>query len=140
MNELDRLYKREVNYYRKLLKLTRRLEDIAGQGSLDDLGAVFSARQEILAKIAACEKSISTLRVKGIALLTSEWESVGYITGGIRKMLEEIIERDQRIGAKLMQDRDDIKDELKKIREGHKLVKGYAPKRVRIPRYIDKKW
>ena len=139
MYDLRTFYKRELNHYRNLLKLTRQLERAAEQGKMEDLEPLFSKREKILAKISAHEEERGTLSEKVNKLNANEEQKLAGIIKEIREMTKEIVDMDGKIEEKLKAKKDDINDKLTKVRQGHKALKGYAPKRRHIPRYIDKK-
>ena len=136
MYDLNTLYKQELNYYKNLLKLTHQLEHAAEHGKIEDLDPVFAKREKILAKISADEEDRRTLSEKANS---SEQQEPAEVIEEIRKVIEEVMKMDRRIEEKLKVKKDGINDQLLRIRQGHKALKGYAPHRF-IPRFLDKRW
>jgi len=124
-----------MSHYRDLLKLTHQLEQTAEQGKMEDLQRLFSKREKMLAKISAH----NTLSEEVNKLGAKEQQEFSEPIEEIREIIEEVIETDRKIEKKLKAKMDGIGDKLTKIRQGHKALKGYAPKRRHIPRYISKK-
>jgi len=139
MYDIHTLYKQELNHYKNLLQLTHRLERAAEQGKMEDLEPLFSKREKILAKISAHEEERGTLNEKVKTLNTNEEQKLAGIIEEIRGITKEIMDMDGIIEEKLKSKKDQIHDQLKKVRQGRKALKGYAPKRRHIPRYIDRK-
>ena len=139
MYDLHTLYKRELNHYKNLLELTHRLERAAEQGKIEDLEPLFSKREKILAKISAHAEEKGTLSEEANTLNPDEEEKLAGIIKEIREMTKEVMDMDGKIEEKLKAKKDDINDKLTKVRQGRKALKGYAPKRRHIPRYIDRK-
>jgi hypothetical protein len=61
------------------------------------------------------------------------------VAGEIRNIINDIINMDRRIEQTLKAQKDEIHDRLITTRQGHKVLKGYAPYRMRIPRFIDRR-
>jgi len=139
MYDIHTLYKRELNHYRVLLELTHQLERVAEQGKIEDLEPLFSKREKILAKISAHAEERGTLSEKVNKPNANEEEKLAGIIEEIREMTKEVMDMDGKIEEKLKVEKDQIHDQLKKVRQGRKALKGYAPKRRHIPRYISKK-
>ena len=70
----------------------------------------------------------------------NEEQRLAGIIKEIREITKEIVDMDGEIEENLKAKKDRIHDQLKKVRQGRKALKGYAPERRRIPRYISKKW
>ena len=139
MYDLRTFYKRELNHYRNLLELTNRLERAAEQGKMEDLEPLFSKREKILAKISVHEEGAGALSEKVNKPNANEEEKLAGIIAEIREITKEVVEIDRKIEEKLKAKKDGINDKLIRIRQGRKALKGYAPKRRYIPRYIDRK-
>ena len=135
MYDLSASHKQEMSHYRDLLKLTHQLEQTAEQGKMEDLQRLFSKREKMLAKISAH----NTLSEEVNKLSAKEQQEFSEPIEEIREIIEEVIETDRKIEKKRKAKMDGIGDKLTKIRQGHKALKGYAPKRRHIPRYISKK-
>ena len=138
MYDIRTLYKQELNHYRNLLQLTHQLERAAEQGKIEDLEPLFSKREKILAKISAHEEERGTLSEEANKLNTNEEQKLAEIIEEIREMTKEAMDMDGKIEEKLKVEKDQIHDQLKKVRQGRKALKGYAPHRS-IPRYVDKR-
>ena len=139
MYDIHTLYKQELNHYRNLLELTHQLERAAEQGKMEDLEPLFSKREKILAKISAHAEERGTLSEEANTLNPDEEQKLVETIEEIREMTKEVVEIDRKIEEKLKAKKDGINDKLIKIRQGRKALKGYAPKRRHIPRYISKK-
>ena len=139
MYDLHTLYKQELNHYRNLLELTRQLERAAEQGKMEDLEPLFSKREKILEKISAHEEGGGALSEKVNKLNANKEQKLAEIIEEIREITKEVMDMDGKIEEKLKAKKDQIHDQLTKVRQGRKALKGYAPKRRHIPRYISKK-
>ena len=139
MYDLRTLYKQELNHYRNLLELTHRLERAAEQGKIEDLEPLFSKREKILAKISAHAEERGTLNEKVKTLNANEEQKLAGIIKEIREITKKVMDMDRKIEEKLKAKKGQIHDKLTKVRQGRKALKGYAPKRRHIPRYIDRK-
>ena len=93
-----------------------------------------------MAKISSHEEEWASLGEKVHTLKSKEKQESAVTIEEIRKIIKEVLEVDQRIEGKLREEKNGIHDKLMKIRQGHKALKGYAPKHKRMPRYISKKW
>jgi len=139
MYDIHTLYKQELNHYRNLLQLTHRLERAVEQGKIEDLEPLFSKRKKILAKISVHEEGAGALSEKVNKPNADEEEKLAGIIEEIREITKKVMDMDGKIEEKLKSKKDRIHDQLKKVRQGRKALKGYAPKRRHIPRYISKK-
>ena len=139
MYDIHTLYKQELNHYRNLLELTHQLERAAEQGKMEDLEPLFSKREKILEKISVHEEGAGALSEKVNKPNANEEQKLAGIIEEIRGITKEIMDMDGIIEEKLKAKKDDINDKLTKVRQGRKALKGYAPKRRHIPRYISKK-
>ena len=85
-------------------------------------------------------KKGGTLSEKVNKANANEEQRLAGIIKEIREITKVVVDMDGKIDEKLKSKKDQIHDQLKKVRQGHKALKGYAPERRRIPRYISKKW
>lgn len=138
MDDLNTLYRQELNYYKSLLELAHQLERAAADGNIQDLESLFAEREKRLAEILAHQEERRILSEKGNELNTNQKQRLAEIIEEIRKTMEEIMNIDQKVEEGLKSKKDDIQDKLARIRQGRKALKGYAPRRF-LPRYMDKK-
>lgn len=138
MDDLNTLYRQELNYYKSLLELAHQLERAAADGNIQDLESLFAEREKRLAEILAHQEERRILSEKGNKLNTNQKQRLAEIIEEIRKTMEEIMNIDQKVEEGLKSKKDDIQDKLAKIRQGRKALKGYAPRRS-LPRYMDKR-
>lgn len=138
MDDLNTLYRQELNYYKSVLELAHQLERAAADGNIQDLESLFAEREKRLAEILAHQEERRILSEKGNKLNTNQKQSLAEIIEEIRKTMEEVMKIDQKVEEGLKSKKDDIQDKLARIRQGRKALKGYAPRRF-LPRYMDKK-
>lgn len=138
MDDLNTLYRQELNYYKSLLELAHQLERAAADGNIQDLESLFAEREKRLAEILTHQDQRRILSEKGNKLNTNQKQSLAEIIEEIRKTMEEVMKIDQKVEEGLKSKKDDIQDKLARIRQGRKALKGYAPRRF-LPRYMDKK-
>ena len=138
MDDLNTLYRQELNYYKSLLELVHQLERAAAHGNIQDLESLFAEREKRLAEILAHQEERRILSEKGNKLNTNQKQTLAEIIEEIRKTMEEVMKIDQKVEEGLKSQKDDIQAKLARIRQGRKALKGYAPRRF-LPRYMDKK-
>ncbi len=138
MDDLNTLYRQELNYYKSVLELAHQLERAAADGNIQDLESLFAEREKRLAEILTHQDQRRILSEKGNKLNTNQKQSLAEIIEEIRKTMEEVMKIDQKVEEGLKSKKDDIQDKLARIRQGRKALKGYAPRRF-LPRYMDKK-
>lgn len=138
MDDLNTLYRQELNYYKSVLELAHQLERAAADGNIQDLESLFAEREKRLAEILTHQDQRRILSEKGNKLNTNQKQRLAEIIEEIRKTMEEVMKIDQKVEEGLKSKKDDIQDKLARIRQGRKALKGYAPRRF-LPRYMDKK-
>ena len=139
MHDLTTLYRQELKNYKHLLELTHRLQKVDEFEKPQGLESILSVRKGILENISAFEEKIRPLKENMKNLSDREQQRLAGITDEIRETIKEIVGLDERIGAKLRAEKDDVSHKLSKVRHGRRALKGYAPRRT-IPRFLDKRW
>ncbi|MCK4388604.1 MAG: flagellar protein FliT [Desulfobacterales bacterium] len=139
MHDLTALYRQELKNYKHLLELTHRLQKVDEFENPQDLETILAERKKTLEKISAFEERIEALKENINDLSAREQQRLAGITNEIRETIKEIVGLDERIGAKLRAEKDDVSHKLSKVRHGRKALKGYAPRRT-IPRFLDKRF
>jgi len=133
MEDIVKLFKEGLTYYRKFLDLTLQMERTIDNGKIPDLKVLLAERAKILKEISADEEAFEKIWIK-----ISDREQFSATIDEIRRVYEEIITLNQRIEKKMRSEKDQIHEKLTEIRKGRKVFQGYKTVRRDIPRYINK--
>jgi len=133
MEDIVKLFKEGLTYYRKFLDLTLQMERTIDNGKIPDLKVLLAERAKILKEISADEEAFEKIWIK-----ISDREQFSATIDEIRRVYEEIITLNQRIEKKMRSEKDQIHEKLTEIRKGRKVLQGYKTVRRDIPRYINK--
>ena len=127
----------ELGLLKKLLDLTLQIDHALQSEDLSSVGDLLDSRGKILARISTYRESARSLRF-GPAKENKEGEMSALIEE-IKTVHEKIAGLDQKIRARLESEKDGVYQKMLSAREGHRALQGYAPYRMGIPRYYDKK-
>ncbi len=127
----------ELRLFKKLLDRTVQIDRALESGNLLPLADLLGARGKILARISRCAEGIGSLP-SGLRKENEEIQK-SVLIGEIMAVHERIKGLDQKIKAQLQSERDGVYQKMLSVRQGHKALQGYAPKRMGIPRFYDKK-
>ena len=131
------LLREELRLLKKVLDLTHQIDHALHAENPLPLADLLDSRGKILARISRRPEDTGSLR-SGPAKEDKEGERSALI-GEIKAVHEKIAGLDQKIRARLESERDAVYRRMLSARDGHRALQGYAPHRMGIPRYYDKK-
>ncbi|MBW2090691.1 MAG: hypothetical protein JRI34_01015 [Deltaproteobacteria bacterium] len=141
-NPLERLAAL-AKLYRQFLELTR---EILQKDSFDEentIDTLFDRRNKILNKIKKLEQGLETKRQNDQNLLVnvsaSDEEEASNLLMEIQKLITELIPSDRKLKKKLEKELSLTGRQLKRIKQGQKFLKNYAPYKNQISYYINRK-
>lgn len=131
------LPREELRLLKKVLDLTHQIDQALDSENLSSLTHLVDSRGKILARISRYPESARSLR-SGPAKENKEGEMSALIEE-IKAVHEKIAGLDQKIRVRLESERDGVYRRMLSARHGHRALQGYAPHRMSLPRYYDKK-
>ena len=131
------LLREELRLLKKVLDLTHQIDHALQADNLLPLGELLDSRGKIIARISRYAESARSSQ-SGQAKEEKEGE-VSALIEEMNTVHEKIVGLDQQIRARLGSERDGVYRKMLSAREGHRALQGYAPHRLGIPRYYDKK-
>ncbi len=131
-----------VKLNRRCLELTR---EALAESTLPDesrLVDIINKRNDYISRLRDLEKGFEQEAPDGRFSLSGQ---TGATTPGIdqkiselREIITELIEADRQLKARMESEKAAAGSELKRIRQGHSVLKAYAPYRTGIPSIIDR--
>jgi cell division septum initiation protein DivIVA len=131
------LLREELRLLKRLLDLTHQIDHALQSEDLLSVRDLLDSRGKILARISRYSESARSLR-SGPAKENKEGE-ISALIEEIKRVHEKIGGLDQKIRAHLESEKDGVYRRMLSARHGHRALQGYAPHRMSIPRYYDKK-
>jgi hypothetical protein len=131
------LLQEELGLLKALLDLTHQIDHELQSNNLSSVEDLLNSRGKILAKISRCAESARNLRPSP-AKKNKEGEMPALIEE-INTVHKKIVGLDKKVRARLESEKDGVYQKIMSARDGHRALQGYAPHRMGIPRYYDKK-
>jgi len=131
------LLREELWLLKKVLDLTHQIDHALHAENPLPLADLLDSRGKLLARISRRAENTGSLR-SGSMKENDEGGMSGLIDE-IRAVHEKITGLDQKIKARLESERDGVYQKMLSARDGHRALQGYAPYRMGIPRFFDKK-
>jgi cell division septum initiation protein DivIVA len=131
------LLREELRLLKKVLDLTHQIDHALHAENPLPLVDLLDSRGKVLARISRLAESTGSLR-SGPAKENKEGEMSALIEE-IKTVHEKIAGLDQKIRVRLESEKDGVYRRMLSARHGHRALQGYAPHRMSIPRYYDKK-
>ena len=137
MSDLYSYYNQELIYYKKILEISKLLEEAVKDKNSKKAEEYLGARHDILKKILVLEERISRLVKNSQNPGNITTQRLAGVIDAIRMTNAEIRGIYKNVDLTLKAEKQEVYNQLMKISHGHKALKGYAPKRIRIPRYVS---
>lgn len=140
LSKLIRYSEEKLDKLKEIKQLTRMQKDAIGNEDIDALNNLVAEKQKIIDYISWCDQSfqaeLANLRelmsAKGLMELKDvlqgnpDNEALGSAIRQIVNTIEDIQEMEKENHLKLLNNMEEIKDRLKKIRQGKKSFNGYS--------------
>jgi hypothetical protein len=131
------LRREELRLLKKLLDLTYQIDHALQSENLLSVGDLLDSRGKILARISRRAGKRGNL-LSGPMKDNDEGE-MSEVIDELKVVHEKIMALDQKIKARLESEKDGVYRRMLSAQDGHRALQGYAPHRMGIPRYYDKK-
>jgi hypothetical protein len=134
--------------YRDILSLARQLrlisESMSGlvhNAQTEQIERVIKRRNEIITQIRSMEDGLLPQRKRWASLWKQmrphAQDKMQSLVDGIRETILTIQALDKEVRALLNDDKEKVAGMMKKVSHGHRLIKGYTPFRMGVPRYLS---
>ena len=133
-NHEDTMSKRLL-LFKKIKELADRQKDLLLTDRLDSFLSLLTQRNQIQRKIDKenkLEEKISQYSKSG-----TSGEKNGPVAFQIAEVISSIQETDKKIEEMILKRKSDLIGEIKDLRQGKKVVRGYGAKTGYVPKYID---
>jgi hypothetical protein len=127
----------ELGLLKKLLDLTLQIDHALQSEDLSSVGDLLDSRGKILTKISGCAERARSVR-RGLMTGNDGGRMSGLIDE-IGAVYEKIAGVEQKIQARLESEKDRVHHRMLSARHAHRALRGYAPHRMGVPRFFDKK-
>jgi hypothetical protein len=131
------LLQEELRLLKKLLDLSLQIDHALQSNDLSSVGDLLDSRGKILARISRYAESARSLRSG--TMKENDGGGMSGLIDEIKAVYEKITGLEQKIKARLESERDGVYRRMLSAQDGHRALQGYAPHRMGIPRYYDKK-
>jgi hypothetical protein len=131
------LLQEELGLLKRLLDLTHQIDHVLQSKDLSSVGDLLDSRGKILARISRCAESARSLRSG--TMKENDGDGVSGLIDEIKAVYEKITGLDQKIKARLESERNGVRQRMWSARDAHRALQGYAPHRMGVPRFFDKK-
>ncbi|MBA1334002.1 MAG: hypothetical protein HPY66_1486 [Firmicutes bacterium] len=139
LSKLIRYSEEKLDKLKEIKQLTRMQKDAIGNEDIDALNNLVEEKQKIIDYISWCDQSFQTelanlrglmsargsMELKDVLEGNPDNEALGSAIRQIVNTIEDIQEMEKENHLKLLNNMEEIKDRLKKIRQGKKGLNGY---------------
>ena len=138
MSDLNQLLRLELDWCRKLIRLTLQLERSVDHRETDHIEFLLAERGKVLTRISGLQERVDFL-TRGIHMATFKVKGKARaLADEIRDSVQRVMDMDRGIAEKLKGDRELARSKLGVLRRGRRALKGYGPLRT-IPRFLDRR-
>jgi len=127
----------ELALLERLLDLTHQIDHTLQSEDFLSVGDLLTSREKILTKISECAERERSVR-RGLRKGTDERVTLG-LFDEIKTLYEKIAGVEQKIKARLESEKDRVHQKMLSAQDTHRVLRGYAPHRIGLPRFFDKK-
>ena len=127
----------ELALLERLLDLTHQIDQSLQSEDFLSVGDLLTSRGKILTKISGCAE-----RAKGARRSLMKGIDGGQMLGlveEINALYEKIAGVEEKIKARLESEKDRVHQRMLSAQDTHRVLRGYAPHRMGLPRFFDKK-
>jgi hypothetical protein len=126
-------YNQELALAQKLLWITELIRDLLQKEKFEQVFKKLKKRTEIISRLKFFEQSIigqqKIRKVASPSIVPQEEACLQTLLQGIKEIFERVQNLDQEIKAQILQEKEKVSMQLKKVSTDHKLINRYFPKR-----------